>query len=309
MSARPIEPRDEYDAAPETASRRRDGGRRGPGFRRGIIILPSAFTMGNLFFGVWAMVSAARGDLLWAGWFIIFSGILDMLDGRIARFTRTGSEFGEELDSLVDAISFGVAPGLIMYHQFYSDGAWNWVLPFIYISAAVVRLARFNVEQVGGAKKHFLGLPSTTAGMVLASFHPFSQTPLFDTYLAQLPWPQIMGVVMIFLAVLMVSHIPYAKFPRISFSTPRGIFNAVVIFAALFAAITVPRYYFFPALVTYTLWGVTKSFILGLQERIPDRDPLLDEDDEPEQKRPLDYDQLSPKRRARRDPGSGRSED
>ena len=77
--------------------------------QRGIIILPSAFTLGNLFFGVYAIVAATRGDFDWAGWFIVFAGLLDMLDGRVARFTRTGSAFGAELDSLVDAISFGVA--------------------------------------------------------------------------------------------------------------------------------------------------------------------------------------------------------
>ena len=77
--------------------------------QRGIIILPSAFTLGNLFFGLYAIVSASRGEFLSAGWFIILAGVLDMLDGSVARFTRTGSRFGAELDSLVDAISFGVA--------------------------------------------------------------------------------------------------------------------------------------------------------------------------------------------------------
>ena len=86
--------------------------------QRGVIILPSAFTLGNLFFGIYAMVAASRGDFVWAGWFIIFAGVLDMLDGSVARFTRTGSHFGAELDSLVDAISFGVAGGR---HLLYRD--------------------------------------------------------------------------------------------------------------------------------------------------------------------------------------------
>ena len=70
---------------------RDDAPRRRPQLRQGIIILPSAFTLGNLFFGIYALVTAARGDLLWAGWFIVFAAILDLADGRIARFTRTGS--------------------------------------------------------------------------------------------------------------------------------------------------------------------------------------------------------------------------
>src|SRR5688500_2439719 len=89
-----------------------------PRLQRGVIILPSALTVGNLFFGIWAIVSAARGDFERAAWLIVIAGILDTLDGRVARATQTGSRFGEELDSLVDAISFGVAPALSMYFLF-----------------------------------------------------------------------------------------------------------------------------------------------------------------------------------------------
>ena len=87
---------------------------RGRTLQRGVIIVPSALTLGNLFFGMWAIVSAASGDFMRAGWLIVIAGIADTLDGRIARATKTGSRFGEELDSLVDAISFGVAPAFIM---------------------------------------------------------------------------------------------------------------------------------------------------------------------------------------------------
>jgi CDP-diacylglycerol--serine O-phosphatidyltransferase len=273
-------------------------GRRRPRLQRGVIILPSAFTLGNLFFGIYAMVAATRGDFTWAGWFVIFAGVLDMLDGRVARFTRTGSAFGAELDSLVDAISFGVAPGYIMYALFFQDASWSWTLSFVYVTAVVVRLARFNIEQGGEAKRHFNGLPSPTAGMVLASFHPFSQTPLFQSYLATLPWDRIMAVTMVLLGVLMVSHVPYAKVPRIGFRTRRGILTTISVATLLVLAFTFPRYYFFSALVLYTLWGVLKSFLLGLLDRLPDRDPLLDEDDEDDEgypsRRALDYAELTP---------------
>ena len=126
-----------------------DRRRRRPQLRQGIIILPSAFTLGNLFFGLYALITAAQGDLIWAGWFIVFAAILDMADGRIARFTRTGSSFGAELDSLVDAISFGVVPGFILYQEYLSDSAWGWILSFAYVTAVVLRLARFNVERYG----------------------------------------------------------------------------------------------------------------------------------------------------------------
>src|SRR5690606_25491405 len=120
------------------------------------------------------------------------------------RFTRTGSAFGSELDSLVDAVSFGVAPGLIMYQLYLSEGVWSWTLTFVFIAAVVVRLARFNVEQAGRAKSHFIGLPSPTAGMIVATYYPFSRTPFFQEHLSHLPWPQIMGMGMVLLGVLML---------------------------------------------------------------------------------------------------------
>jgi CDP-diacylglycerol--serine O-phosphatidyltransferase len=276
--------------------------RRRPQLRQGIIILPSAFTLGNLFFGIYALITAARGDLLWAGWFIVFASILDLADGRIARFTRTGSSFGAELDSLVDAISFGVAPAFILYQLFLSDTAYGWVLSFAYVTAVVLRLARFNVEQGGEAKTHFHGLPSPTSGMILATFYPFSQTAFFQGYLGDLPWSSIMGVVTVILSVLLMSHIPYALFPRIGFRTGRGRFNAVVVLGGLFLALTVPRYYFFPVLVLYTSWGLLKAVLLGLLDRLPDRDPLLDEeeDDSGAEVRRVDYRDLAPARFRRR---------
>ena len=266
--------------------------------QRGIIILPSAFTLGNLFFGMHAIVAASRGDLVWAGWFIIFAGILDMLDGRIARFTRTGSKFGAELDSLVDAISFGVAPGFIMYQIYFADTQWSWTLSFVYVTAVVVRLARFNVEQGGEAKRYFHGLPSPAAGMFLASFYPFSQTPLFHEYLTDLPWGRMTGVGVVLLGILLVSHIPYAKVPRIGLKTPRGLATTAFVLACLFAAVTIPRYYFFISLFLYILYGLAKSVLLGLLDRLPGGDPLLDDEDETagrDEVRVLDYGDLGPR--------------
>jgi len=270
--------------------------------QRGVIILPSAFTLGNLFFGFYAMVAALRGDYVWAGWFIVFAGTLDMLDGRIARFTRTGSRFGAELDSLVDAISFGAAPALIMYRLYFADTTWSWLLSYFYVTAVVVRLARFNVEQGGEAKKYFHGLPSPAAGMFLASYYPFSQTPFFQTYLADLPWHQIMAVATVLIGVLLVSHIPYAKVPRIGVRTARGIFNTAFVLACLFAALTIPRYYFFTSLFLYVSWGLVKSSLLGLLDRLPGGDPLLDEEeDDPAGRaevRDVDYADLGPRAQA-----------
>ena len=244
--------------------------------RRGIIILPSAFTMGNLFFGLYAVVAALRGDFAWAGWFIVYAAILDLLDGRVARFTRTGSAFGAELDSLTDVISFGVAPALIMIQIYFTASDWSWVIGFVYVAAVVVRLARFNVEQGGEARRHFHGLPTPTAGMILATHYPFSQTAFFQQYLGDLPWPRIMVLTMVLTSILMLSHIPYAKFPQIELRTRKGIGTTAFLVACLVLAVTIPANWFFPALILYTLWGLLRSVFLGLMERLPERDPLLD---------------------------------
>jgi len=268
------------------------------GLQRGIIIIPSAFTLGNLFFGVYAMVAATRGDFQWAAWCIVLAAVLDMLDGRIARFTATGSRFGAELDSLVDAISFGVAPALLTYHLFFADGSWSWVIAFIYVTATVVRLARFNVEQGGEAKRTFHGLPSPTAGMVTATVYPFFTAPAIVAWTGGLPSPQTMGMVMIGLALLMMSHIPYPLVPRISFRGPKAVLGTMSLLGAAVAAVTVPEYFLFPFLATYTLWGVSRAVILGLLERLPEQDPLLDERDPADEAaaevRKLDYGELAP---------------
>ena len=149
--------------------------------RRAVVLLPNGFTLFNLFCGIYAIVLAIRGDFASAPTFIVLGGVADALDGRVARATGTGSRFGEELDSLVDAISFGLAPALIMYFAVLpNDGNWDWLLVFIFTSCAVMRLARFNVEQAGRTKTHFHGLPSPAAGMTLATYYWFSQTPLYN---------------------------------------------------------------------------------------------------------------------------------
>ena len=271
-----------------------------PRLQQGVIIVPSALTLGNLFFGIWAIVSAARGEFTSAAWLIVFAGLADTLDGRVARVTQTGSRFGEELDSLVDAISFGVAPALIVYHLFLADGTWSWLVAFYYVSSAVIRLARFNVEQAGHAKVAFHGLPSPSAGMTLATFYPFSQTEFFQQHLASWPCPVMIIALMFLLGTLMMSHILYPVVPKFGFRTAKGIATLVLLLAVIAAALTIPALFFFPALLAYVAWGVVKAMTLGFLERLPDRDPLLDEeggDEAGAELREIDYDELSPHRR------------
>src|SRR5215204_2970811 len=154
-----------------------------PTMRHVVVVMPSAFTLGNLFFGFWSIVSAFNGNFRWAGWFIVFAGILDMLDGRVARLSGTGTRFGEELDSLVALISFGVASDLLMYFLDYSNaGRFAWILCYIYVVAVALRLARYNVVSAGKPPTvWFTGMPSHSSGMTLAVYYPFSQTNWYRT--------------------------------------------------------------------------------------------------------------------------------
>lgn len=268
--------------------------------RRAVVILPSGLTLGNLFLGIWAIISASRGQFELAAWLIVVAGVADMLDGRVARFTSTGSDFGAELDSLVDAVSFGVAPAMIMYFLYLQNGLWSWTIAFLYIAAAIVRLARFNVEQAGMAKTAFHGLPSPAAGGTLATLYPFSQTELFQRHLAHLPWNQIAGGLMLVLAGLMVSHVLYPVVPRFSVRTVRGWLAIAAAVGMLVAAFTVPALFFFPAAVTYIAWGLGRTVLLGFLERLPERDPLIDEEEGEEDERDLEYVDMRSRRQLQR---------
>jgi CDP-diacylglycerol--serine O-phosphatidyltransferase len=238
--------------------------------RQVVVVMPSAFTLGNLFFGFWAIVSAFNGNFRWAGWFIVFSGILDMLDGRVARLSNTGSRFGAELDSLVDVISFGVAPALLIYLlDFASAGRFAWVLSYIYVTAAALRLARFNVLSASKPSTGwFTGMPSPAAGMILAVYFPFSQTDWYRASIAYLDLQhQGLVVLVLLLALLMVSNVRYPKFPPIGLRSVKGIFGLVVHLAILVGGIFFPEYFLFPFGLFYMAFGVSRALVLGLMER------------------------------------------
>jgi CDP-diacylglycerol---serine O-phosphatidyltransferase len=259
---------------------RRSGGSRRPSMRQVVVVMPSAFTLGNLFFGFWAIVSAFNGNFRWAGWFIVFSGILDMLDGRVARLSNTGSRFGAELDSLIDIVSFGVAPALLIYFlDFASAGRFAWILSYIYVTAVAVRLARFNVVSAGkpATSAWFTGMPSPSAGMTLAVYYPFSQTEWYRASIAYLDLQhQGLVVLMLLLAVLMVSNVKYPKFPPIGLRSAKGLFGLAVSLGILIGGIVAPEYFLFPLGLVYMIFGLARATVLGLMER-PEPVPAAEE--------------------------------
>jgi len=136
--------------------------------RKGIYILPNLFTTASLFSGFYAIVQGMNGKFETACIFIFVAMVLDGLDGRVARLTRTQSEFGAEYDSLSDMVSFGAAPALVMYEWALKPmGKWGWVAAFIYVAGGALRLARFNTHIGVVDKKYFEGMPSPAAAALV----------------------------------------------------------------------------------------------------------------------------------------------
>ena len=268
---------------------------RRPSMRRAVILFPSGLTLGNLFFGIFAIIAASRHDFVEAGVYVLLGGACDALDGQVARATNAGTQFGEELDSLVDAITFGLAPGLIMYFAVLNQASWDWLAVFLFSACAVMRLARFNIEQAGTAKTYFQGLPSPAAGITLASYYWFSQSWLYNYgAIANLKWHVLLRFLMAALAFLMISNIPYPVFPRTGFRSLRAIGATLLLIGSMTLLATRRLEFFFPAALCYVAWGPIRWVFSGLFQR---RQPTIpydlsegedDEDDEEDAFGPMD---------------------
>ena len=203
--------------------------------RRGIYLLPNMMTLGALFSGFYAIIAVMSGNFNEAGWAIFIAGILDGLDGRIARLTNTQSAFGAQFDSLSDMVSFGVAPALIMFSWAFEPlGRLGWAASFIYMSCAALRLARFNVQLGTVDRRFFVGLQSPMAAAVVA-FLPWAGykyglevTPLV-AYLC--------AILTVFIGFLMISNYSYSSFKELQFkgTVPYMVFVFVVIMLVVVA--------------------------------------------------------------------------
>ena len=200
--------------------------------RRGVSLLPSLFTMGNMFCGYACIVYAMRGDFETAAPFIGVAVVLDMLDGRIARLTGTASDFGVELDSLADVISFGVAPAILSFAWGLQPlGRLGYAAGFLYVSAAALRLARFNIQSAAITdKRYFVGMPSPPAAGIAASTVYVYPYGLHD------PRAALPALAMVLIpALLMVSTIRFRSFKTIELQPRRN--YAVLMLVALALAL------------------------------------------------------------------------
>ncbi|HEY7290595.1 MAG TPA: CDP-diacylglycerol--serine O-phosphatidyltransferase [Vicinamibacterales bacterium] len=217
---------------------RRAGDRPRPRFRRGVYLLPSLFTLGNMFCGYACIVYTLRGDFESAAPFVGFAFVLDALDGRIARLTGSESAFGVEFDSLADVISFGVAPAILVYAWGLSSlGRIGLAAGFLFVSAAALRLARFNIQSGAGLdRRYFVGMPSPPAAGVLAAT-VYAYPAGWTDYRAALP---TLALVLI-PAALMVSTIRFRSFKTFDLQSRRPYWVLMLIAAGIVAIWAHPR--------------------------------------------------------------------
>ena len=211
--------------------------------RRGVYLLPNLITTGALFGGFFAIVAAVDGKFMAAAFAVFIAMVLDALDGRVARLTKTESTFGAQFDSLSDMVAFGVAPALIVFEWgLQSLTQFGWLATFVYMACAALRLARFNVS---GDIRFFTGLPSPMAACVLASgVWLFAD---LGTVEPGLTLSIIAALVVLAIGILMVSNVRYFS-PKVLQMKGRVPFVVLVVTVIGLAVVTVN-----PPLVLFTL--------------------------------------------------------
>ncbi|OPY90934.1 MAG: CDP-alcohol phosphatidyltransferase [Syntrophaceae bacterium PtaU1.Bin231] len=219
---------------------------------KGIYILPNLFTTASLFCGFYAAVASMKGLFEIAAVNIMFSAVLDGLDGRIARMTNTTSKFGSEYDSLCDVIAFGVAPGLLAYNwALGSFGKWGWIAAFLFVACGALRLARFNVQIGTIDSKVFNGLPiPAAAAMVATSVLLYFQCGGEGTF----PHP-VIPVIVVALALLMVSNVKFYSFKDLNFFARKPFMSLVLIVLILVIIVAEPQIMIFTFMAGYCLSG------------------------------------------------------
>ena len=226
--------------------------------RKGIFLLPNLFTTSALFAGFYSIVQAMNGHFEQSAVAIFIAMILDGLDGRVARMTKTQSPFGAEYDSLSDMVSFGVAPALVVYVWALKDlGKLGWISAFVFCVGAALRLARFNTKLDVADKRYFQGLPSPSAAALVAGL-VWVMTD-YEIVGRDVVWGA--WALTIFAGLTMVSNVKYYSFKEINMrkSIP---FVALLLIVIGFALLTYkPPQVLFTFFVLYALSGYVMAIM------------------------------------------------
>jgi len=256
--------------------------------KKGIYIIPSLFTCGNMSFGILSIFSSIDGDFIRAAWFLIGALACDIIDGRIARLTKTTSEFGMQLDSLSDLVSFGMAPAIMMYMLVLNNmGKIGVSIAVLFVLCTALRLARFNVlSQSGEIHKHFVGLPTPASAGVIISFVlsyellgpaeyslNFKTIPVLMEIIPE--FFKAMPIVIVILSFLMVSNIPYLSFKRLKLTRVRTIELMAVVIVLIILIVVYPQNTIFIIFSGYAasglLFSVTRIFLRRKSRHQPEK--------------------------------------
>jgi CDP-diacylglycerol--serine O-phosphatidyltransferase len=246
------------------------------GVRRGVSILPVLFTLGNLFCGFWAIVKIFHEQYAEAAPLIGIAIVLDLLDGRIARLTGTTSEFGGELDSLADVISFGVAPAAMVYRWAFDNPAdpvfsrIGWLVAFLYVTCGALRLARFNVQRHVVDSRYFVGLPIPAGAAQIAAVMYSAPDPVRN--------PTVRVILLIAtacLGLLMVSTMRYRSFKSLDLRSRRSYLQVLLIAAGIGLVFVHPQWMLLATATTYTISGPIMQVISMVRRRGDTPPPML----------------------------------
>jgi CDP-diacylglycerol--serine O-phosphatidyltransferase len=241
--------------------------------RKGIYILPNLFTATSLFCGFFSLLRTLQEDFYAAAIFILISGLLDGMDGRVARYTNTTSRFGVEFDSLADVIAFGVAPGMLVFAWALEPfGRLGWLAAFLYVVCGALRLGRYNIQVNTVESRYFSGLPIPAAAGLIATgilvFYKLGDigvskhlTILIATYI---------------LAFLMVSTVKYYGFKDIELFRRKPFRWLVIAILLIIVVAYEPEYTLFGLFLIYAVSGPIMTIIF-LRRRRASR-PLLPEE-------------------------------
>jgi len=228
--------------------------------------VPSVFTVMNMVSGYVSIVMAGEGNYIIAGWLIFLAAFFDTIDGFVARLTNSSSEFGVELDSLSDLVSFGAAPAYLVYQFGLSSLGMPFGLLFssLLMVGSGLRLARFNINLLDYHKDSFSGLPTPAQAMTVASFVLWmSVEPLFSEHALQ----KVLLVLTISLAVLMVSKVNYDALPKPTLeSFRRHPLQMIAYVIAIFCVLVFQAKAFFVAMLLYILLGIVRSLTLMVRQ-------------------------------------------
>lgn len=222
-------------------------------------LIPNLFTTGNLFCGIFAILSVFNANYMAAAIAILVAMIFDVLDGKSARMTNSTSHFGLEYDSLSDVVSFGVAPGLLLYSWALSgQGTFGVAVMFAYVAMGAVRLARFNASATMSDGKYFTGLAIPAAAGVVASM------VIFDHYIVRAGAevkPMAVLIVTLLLSFLMVSTIKYRSFKDLKFRGRQHITYLVWGILGLVLVAAWPEVMLFVMFCAYALLGPVERVV------------------------------------------------